>query len=253
LPDLFAETRRILDSARERQVVLRLVGGLAVFFSSPSAQKVSLRRSYGDADFVGKGSETRKLKNLFSDLGYSPREAFNAIQGGKRLIFNDLSNDRRVDIFQDYFEMCHKFDLRGRLTLMEETIPMADLLATKLQVVQINDKDYRDILALLVDHELGEKDGGGMINTSHVAKLCSDDWGVYKTFTLTLGKVLGNLDRYGLDDADRTLAKSRAQRLLELIEAAPKSLKWRARASVGERIRWYETPEADAAVVDSRF
>ena len=27
------------------------------------------------------------------------------------------------------------------------------------------------------------------------------------------------------------------------IEAAPKSLRWKARARVGERVRWYEQPE----------
>lgn len=253
LPDLTEEARRILDTAVRHGVTLRLVGGLAVRFSCPSALKQPLKRDYRDADFVGKGSETRKIKNLFSVLGYAPRETFNAMQGGRRMVFNDLSNNRRVDIFQDYFEMCHKLDLRGRLILREDTLPLADLLETKLQVVQMNEKDYRDIAALLIDHELGQTDDPGLINAAHIVRLCSDDWGLYKTLTTSLEKVIGNMDAYRLDPGDRKAAESRAQSLLESIQASTKSVKWKLRARVGERVAWYETPEADLAVVDSRF
>ncbi len=210
-------------------------------------------RGYRDADLVGKASETHKIKELFEALGYAPRETFNAMQGGRRLIFNDMANGRRVDIFQDYFEMCHKLDFRERLTLRKDTLPLADLLETKLQIVEMNDKDYRDVLALLIDHELGNDDRGNEINAAHVVKLCADDWGIYKTFTMSLQKVIGNLDRYALEKADRDSAETRAQKFLEAIEAAPKTLKWRLRARVGERVAWYETPESDVAVVDSRF
>jgi len=253
LPDLLQESRRILSAAGADGITLKLVGGVAIRFSCPSSTKDSLIRGYGDADLVGRASETKKIKDLFHRLGYAPRESFNAMQGGRRLIFNDMTNKRRVDIFQDYFEMCHKFDLRQRLTLRKKTLPLADLLETKLQIVQMNDKDHRDLIALLIDHALGEEDGGEEINASHVAGLCADDWGIYKTFTVSIRKVLGSLDNYALDKADRDAAEGRAMKLLEVMEAAPKSLKWRLRARVGERVAWYENPEPDVAVVDSRF
>ncbi len=253
LTDVSDEARRILNKASETGVALRLVGGVAVKFVSPSAVKEPLRRAYRDADFVGKGSQTKDIKGLFGSMGYVPRETFNAMQGGRRLIFNDLVNQRRIDIFQDYFEMCHKFDLRKRLELRPETLPVADLLETKLQIIQMNEKDFRDILALLIDHELADSEGSDVINAAHVVGLCANDWGIYKTFTLSLEKIIGNLDAYHLDEADRKTAESRAQKLLESIEAAPKSMGWRIRARVGERVPWYETPESDVAVVDSRF
>ncbi len=229
------------------------MGGVAVRFSSPSSTKEPLRRSYRDVDLVGRGSETRKIKELFDYLGYEPRETFNAMQGGRRLVFNDLANNRRIDIFQDYFEMCHKFDLRLRLSLREETLPLADLLMTKLQVVQINEKDIRDILALLIDHRLGETDDPDSVNAAWIVRVCSDDWGVFRTFTGTLEKILGGIDAYKLEPADEETAENRAQQLLEMIVGARKTLKWKLRARVGERAAWYETPEADIAVVDSRF
>jgi hypothetical protein len=36
---------------------------------------------------------------------------------------------------------------------------------------------------------------------------------------------------------------AQARRLLELAESAPKGVKWRLRANVGDRVRWYELPE----------
>ena len=37
-----------------------------------------------------------------------------------------------------------------------------------------------------------------------------------------------------------------------MIEDAPKSMGWKMRARMGERVQWYELPEADKEVVDSR-
>ena len=251
--DLIEEARRILDEASNSGVTLRLVGGVAVRLSCPSASKEPLARMYRDADLVGRGSETRKIKELFARLGYAPRETFNAMQGGRRMIFNDLANQRRVDIFQDYFQMSHKLDLRQRMALRAMTLPLADLLETKLQIVQMNDKDYKDILALLIDHEFGPDDRGEQINSGHTVGLCADDWGIYKTFTTNLQKVVENLGRFPLEKAKSDLAETRAKKLASDIESAPKTLRWRLRARIGERVAWYETPEADAGVVDSRF
>jgi hypothetical protein len=42
----------------------------------------------------------------------------------------------------------------------------------------------------------------------------------------------------------------RIGQLQEAIERAPKSLAWRVRAAIGERVRWYELPEEDAGLVE---
>jgi len=38
-----------------------------------------------------------------------------------------------------------------------------------------------------------------------------------------------------------------------MIEDKPKDFRWRMRARVGEKVKWYELPEADKEVVDSRM
>jgi hypothetical protein len=82
------------------------------------------------------------MKKLFLELGYIPRDIFNALHGDTRLIFNDIENERRVDIFLDVFEMCLKLELKDRVLLDKYTIPLADILATKLQVVERTEREY---------------------------------------------------------------------------------------------------------------
>jgi hypothetical protein len=248
LAEPLEEAKRIFETSSQRKVTLRLLGGMAVRMRCPSTQISGLKRKYLDLDFVGLSKQSREVGKLFEEMGYEPRARFNALMGGKRLIFNDLINERRVDIFLDIFEMCHKFDFKDRLRLDEYTLPLADLLATKLQIVQINDKDFRDIVSLLIDHDLGSKEGE-IINGEYLAGLCANDWGVYKTFSMNLSKVLAAAEGYSLDSSQISLVKSKVEALAKEIEDVPKTLSWKLRARVGERVPWYELPEGDKLVV----
>src|SRR3989449_2403729 len=252
LPRLEDEARRILQASSEKKVVLRLIGGVAIAMRCPSASREGLRRGYVDMDLVGHEKQSKAIKNFFAQMEYQPRERFNAMMGRKRLIFNDLVNQRRVDIFLDVFEMSHRFDFAERIELEALTLPLADLLVTKLQIVQINDKDLRDMATLIMDHDVGSADGE-TINASYMARLCSNDWGVYKTFTSNLSKLEAYLDGYGLSSSEIDRVRARIRRLADLIEKEPKSLAWRLRARVGERKTWYELPEPDRAVVAGSF
>jgi hypothetical protein len=155
------ESKRILDEARERRIVLRLFGGVAVKYHCPSATHRALQRSYPDLDFFGRGKQGREIRKLFLDLGYEPNQRFNALHGATRLIFEDAKNQRVVDIFLDIFRMCHTLHLGDRLALDDYTIPISDLLLTKLQVVEINEKDIRDLIAILRDHDVVERVDSG--------------------------------------------------------------------------------------------
>lgn len=252
LSSLKDEAERVLAAAEAKGVTVRLLGGMAVNFRCPSASRVPLSRRYVDLDVVGHKKETAKINKLFVELGYKPRERFNALNGS-RLIFNDLKNQRRIDIFLDVFEMSHKFNFRDRLALEAETIPVSDLLSTKLQIVEINEKDIKDVCALLLDHEVAFRQADGEIDATYIAKLCADDWGIYKTFTTNLAKLSQHLEKIGLDENQKKTVMERAKKLGNAIEAAPKSVGWKMRAAVGERKKWYELPEADQEVVDSGF
>ena len=246
------EAARVIDAADSSGVVLRLFGGVSFWFRCPSAKFPGLQRKYVDVDFMGHAKQSREIKQLFVSLDYVPRDKFNAMQGYRRLIFNDMPNQRRVDVFLDVFEMCHSFNFRDRLEVDAKTIPLADMLITKIQIIDVNEKDLKDAASLFADYDVGAGDKG-MINGAYIANLCASDWGVYKTFTMNLDRLLAKLNDLSLEDNLKASVKGRVNKLRTMIEDKPKDFRWKMRARIGEKVKWYELPEADKEVVDSRM
>lgn len=238
LANTVEEATRILNAAKTDDLPLRLLGGLAVYFQCSSTKSDSrLQRSYKDFDFVTLGKWGAKTKLLFTRLGYVPHQTFNALHGHQRLLFLDITHERQVDIFIDRMQMCHTIDFRSRLHIDPHTLSLADLLLTKLQIVEVNEKDLIDSMALFQDHEVLDNDQG--LNQSYIARLTAADWGLYKTLTTNLTKARS----FAIEQSFAEHIAERINTLLAAIEAQPKSLGWKTRAVVGERVRWYELPE----------
>jgi hypothetical protein len=238
--DVVAEGRRLLALAAERQVPLRLLGGVAIKLRAPGELPATFARGYADLDFATKKKAARPAAELLRAEGYEPHVAFNALHGGDRMLFFDNEHDRQVDVFVGSFKMSHKIPLDERLEVDPVSIPLGELLLTKLQIAQLNEKDVRDALALLQGHAVGDEDGE-TVNAGRIAALCAADWGLWRTIT-------GNLDACcalapGYDVPDRAEVEARVQALLNRIEAEPKTRSWKLRAKIGERKRWYELPE----------
>jgi hypothetical protein len=238
--DVVAEGKRLLAQASGKGVPLRLLGGVAIYLRAPGPLAPAFARDYVDIDFVTTKKGAGPTAALFREPGYVPHVAFNALHGQERLLFFDEPNDRQVDVFVSAFSMCHRIPLEARLTVDPLSIPLAELLLTKLQVIELNEKDIRDTLALLHDHPVGEEDGA-TLNGARVAELCAADWGLWRTITRNLEACRDFADRY--DMPDRTQLDERVDALLARIEAEPKSRSWKLRARIGERKRWYELPE----------
>ncbi|MBI2845121.1 MAG: hypothetical protein HYX86_01100 [Chloroflexi bacterium] len=239
--DLEAMVRTLVDEARERGVVLRAIGGMAVKMHSPSASHRDFSRGYGDLDVVGYQKQRREISRVFEDLGYVPNRRFNALQIVRQM-FQHPTYELDIDVFLDEFTMCHKLNFAGRLELDPYTIPLADLLLTKLQVVQINEKDVKDIYALLHDHHLGNSKDPEVIDTRYIGKVTGDDWGWWKTVSINTQKLIDWAGDY-IQGTDKDLILERLSRLQQILEETPKTLRWKARARVGEKVRWYELPE----------
>jgi hypothetical protein len=235
------QAKVIIDEARKTGVTLRALGGMAVALHCPSARHRALTREYPDIDLVGHAKEGKEIKKVFVDLGFDSNKRFNALHGKKRLKFLDTKSEVDIDIFLDVFEMCHKFDFKDRLNLDEYTISLADLLMTKLQIVELNEKDVRDVIAIFLDHPAGR--GREEIDDDYIASLCGDDWGLWKTISMNCEKILEFLNDYELPDEEKQKVKSRLASFLKRLEAEPKGTRWKMRARVGERAKWYETVE----------
>jgi hypothetical protein len=242
LPDVVDEAGRLLDAAEARGLPLRVLGGVAIRMRAPTELPPPLRRSYGDADFLTAKAASARAQEFFRQEGYEAQVAFNALHGRERLLFFDTGNDRQVDVFVGGFEMSHKVPVAERMELEPRTLPLAELLVTKLQIAELNEKDLRDALALFHGHAVNESDGDS-INAARVAKLCSTDWGLWRTLTGNLATCRDHLDRYELSDAEKTGIAAGIDALVERLESEPKSRAWKLRAKIGERKRWYTTPE----------
>jgi hypothetical protein len=171
LADVVAEGDRVMSAAVKHGVVLRLMGGLAVFSHSPAMPAV-LVRTYGDIDLATVRKQSRAVGDLLVALGYEPARQFNALQGDRRMLFHDRRNERKLDVFVGGFELNHVIPITDRIEADPRTIPLAELLLTKFQIVEFTDKDLRDTVALLRRHELGDHDTD-TINADVVAALWS--------------------------------------------------------------------------------
>lgn len=243
------EARRVIDAASERGIYLRVIGGLAIKMHCPSANDPALAREYADIDYVGYHKQSRAIRRLFEDLGYIPNRRFNALQGRKRLMYFYPDPECDVDVFLDVFEMCHKLKFDNRLHLDDYTIPLPEMLLTKLQVVQMNEKDLKDIFTVLSDIELGPAGEPEVIDQDYILDLCCDDWGWYRTLTDSIDKCIEMAPDY-LEEPRRSTVISKLQKLRRMMDERPKSLRWKMRAKVGERVRWYQLPDEIAKPED---
>jgi hypothetical protein len=243
--DPLIEARVLAEGASAAKLPLRLIGGLAVRVLCPDFPP-RLRRDQ-DIDFACLGKERKQVMAYLEESGCQPDKRFNNLNGDRQMYFNAPSG-RPIDVMVDRLTMCHTLDFRPGFTVLPLTLDVVDLLLTKLQIVEMNEKDARDIFHLLSAFPVsGDSPGEGtpVIDRERFCKVLSSDWGWWRTVT-------GNLSKLSLLAADhpdllppgaRHEPLHTAQRLLDLADAAPKSLQWKLRAKVGEKMRWYELPE----------
>jgi hypothetical protein len=239
LEDPIAEAGRIASAAGAARVGVKLMGGAGIHIHSPSAHRPPLKRKYGDLDYVMPKRDRKAALAFFPSLGYEANERFNLMQGDRRLYFFDNEHGRQVDVFIDSIRMSHIIDLRDRLDHEGPCASPSDLLLSKLQIFEMNRKDLVDLTALLLDHPI---EGGSdeAIDAAYVARLTADDWGFYRTLQVNIEKLKATLEDL---DVDRDLVRSRLEEIWKAVEAEPKPLRWRLRAQVGDRVKWYELPE----------
>jgi hypothetical protein len=234
LESLTLEAQRISKKISDEGLHVKLLGGLAIWMTCPSAQLSALARDYGDLDFIAPKKEVRALNQIFISSGYVEDKLFNAIHGATRLIYIDQSNARPVDVLVDNFKMCHEIELKNRLSHGGSTISSEDLLLTKLQIVSITEKDLLDLIALLVDQEF---------DFDYISNLLSNDWGFEKTVLQNLVKINSFLESVKIDMALKIVSKRKIQDLNLEIEGTKKTLNYKLRAKIGEKMPWFEEPE----------
>ena len=254
------EARRIIDAGNDRDVVVRLTGGLAVRHYAIDLDFAE--RDYSDIDLVGLRRQAGELHDLFAALGYlenlyvaqatgnGQRQFFKPAdqlesrahftkRGGRYLpVVTSVPPADHIDVFLDAMRMDHVIEMRARLTLNTYAIAPADLFLSKLQIFYLNEKDVHDVVTLCKDVYVDFEDRPGVLNLRYVAETCADDWGLYIDVMSNVDTALERLGQYDLTVNEFT----RVRRTLELAQAMmtdeAKSLRWRLRARVGKRLAW---------------
>lgn len=248
LEDFYAERTRILNALAQEEnkhVIMRLVGALAFRTHCPQYGYLQdkLGRVFTDIDFASYPRFVKDIRRILTELGYEEDKQVTQLFGDRRMLFHDLAFGRHIDVFYNSLDFCHPVRFMDRLEMEELTLPLAELLLEKMQIVQINEKDLIDSIMLLREHPIGDSDNES-INTTIIAGTLASDWGFWRTVTANLQLLDQRLDSYDeLSGEDRQIVHERIKQLLKHIEAEPKTLRWKARAKVGERVKWYKDVE----------
>lgn len=237
----FAE---ISDKAARAGLVLRLTGSIGVQLRCPRhAGLVRADRRFADLDLVARKRDAAAIRELMTSLGYTENQEVYVASEGSRGIFDHPQSGVHVDVFFDRLEFCHVIDIRNRIETDSPTLPLAELLLGKLQIVEINAKDLLDASILLIEHPLADTDEAA-INSTEIAARCAEDWGLWRTATGNLEKLeqfAATEPAFGPDERARVPQQVAALRAA--IDAAPKPLAWRMRAKIGDRVKWYRDVE----------
>ena len=245
--DPLPEALGLAKAAEAAGIGLKLLGGLAVRVLCPDLPP--RLRAGQDMDFACLSKGRKATASFLEAQGCVPDKRFNNLNGDRQMYFTAPSG-RPVDIMVDRLTMCHMLDFRPGFSRLPYTLDAIDVLLSKLQIVELNEKDARDIVQLLAGLPVGtDSDGskanGAVLDTVRFSQLLGADWGWWRTVT-------GNLDKLPALVAERPElvppgaphdALGQARELAGLAQSVPKGMKWKLRANVGDRVRWYELPE----------
>ena len=241
---ILAEAEELLRVAAQRSLTVRLTGSLAIRAHCPAHAPLLPalgRRPYRDIDLFAYWKDRQQVARLFEERGYVLDPAVRQAQefGVKRFVYEQPDGHLKADVFFDELVMAHTIPFQGRLELSGTAITVTDLLLTKLQIHEFTDNDLIDCLVLLAEHETG-----AAIDTGYITEIMRKDWGFCHTTELNLARISDALPGFpALPEAAAGAIRRNIAGLKEAIERAPKTQKWKLRARVGERARWYEQVE----------
>lgn len=239
-----AEALGLVQEAEAEGIRLRILGSLAYRIHCPQNLALfdAMERDLTDIDFAADRKQAKEVKRFITNRGYVEDQRMTASTEGSRYYFEQPDTGLGVDVFYDELYFCHKIPLRDRLALDSPTITTCDLLLEKMQIVELNLKDVKDTLVLLLEHPVsGDGADSEEIDSDYLAGVLSDDWGFYYTVTNNLDKVENFLpDFEAIGPEQGRVIRGRLQQLREKIESAKKSRKWKMRARIGPKRKWYQ-------------
>jgi hypothetical protein len=242
--DAFDESVQVVRAANAKGIPLKLLGGQAVRLLCPLFPHRA--RNDQDMDFACVSSRKRDVIEFFAELGFQGDARFNTLHGDRQMYFTTADGQTSVDVIMDKLNMCHVLEFTGRIDRLPDTLDVADLLLSKLQIVELNEKDVHDLFHLFSAFEAKPGDEPETIGLDRIGSLVSGDWGWWRTSTMNLDKLAQLAEGEHQDllpEARRFEPAEQARRVRAFCDEVPKTMKWKLRAKVGDRVQWYELPE----------
>jgi hypothetical protein len=261
---LMVEARAIVDAGNERGVTLRLTGGLAVRHYAIDLEFAE--REYSDIDLIGLKRQVVAVGEVFRSLGYVENRHVAMATGNGQLqffvpgaeagagdspgggeadlpVFAEVPPSDHIDVFLDAMRMDHQVDFRDRLEINTYAIDPADLFMSKLQIVNLNEKDVHDVITLVKDVYVDFQPHPGVLDLQHLAEVCAADWGLYIDVMNNIDTVIDHIGDYDLGPRDAARVRRTLELAQDMMTEQAKTLRWRLRARVGKRVRWYAEVE----------
>ena len=258
---LAEEAAAIVAETEQRGVTVRVLGsaGIRLHCSAPGKLMDSLGRPARDIDLVVPEKHRREMWRYLESRGYVADHDLPIAMEGTRYCFTHSERGTGIDVFVERLNFCHTIDVRQRLHRHPVTLPVEELMLTKLQIVEMSMKDVMDVGVILGTHRVPKSDPDGplvgsgpfdpeAIDGKHIAGLLARDWGFHHTATRNLrriGEMVGASGVVNLGPEPNVRAADGVGRLLEFIDAEPKSLGWRMRGKIGERKQWWQDDLAE--------
>jgi hypothetical protein len=197
-------------------------------------------------DFACVSSKKREVIDFFAARGFLGDRRFNTLHGDRQMYFTTPDGKTSVDIVMDRLNMSHVLNFRDRIDRLPDTLDVADLLLTKLQIVELNEKDAADVVHLLSAYPVRPGDEPGTVGLERFGQILGEDWGWWRTVTMNLEKTAHFAEEEHSDlvpEARLFEPAAQARRLRAHCDEVPKPMKWKLRAKVGDRVQWYKLPE----------
>ncbi len=243
-PQLHDEALEIVAGARDTAVTLRVVGGAGVRLhcAPPDEAMHRLGRSAKDLDFIVLKEDRKGMRRFLEARGYVVDRDLLVAMEGSRYSFSHPLTEVEIDVFVERLAFNHTIEVRHRLDSHPTTIPVEDLLLQKLQIVKLTSNDLLDMAVLLATHPVCAGPGSGEdLDAGYIAGLLARDWGFHHTALVTLQRIREAVgSQIDLGAIANETVWQRVKFLAEAIEDKPKTLSWRMRAKVGERVQWWD-------------
>lgn len=227
--------------ATDHQITLRFFGSLAIRLHCPSQKNLFDRhgRFPKDIDAVIKLRDRPAFSKLLHRAGWIENVGLTAATEGTRMFFEQANNGLHIDVCADKLRFCQVLDVSRRLDADQPTIPVADLLLSKLQIIQPTASDCIDVAVLLLEHSLGDGDND-QISYSRLADILSSSWSWYHSVEMNLNGLTAFVKNYDITtEVQKTTILNRISELRSYMISLPKTFFWRVRKLLGESVQWY--------------